>query len=356
MIRTMHFPACYVEIPEDFEKVGLRRAPFYLAAEEWIASHLPADNYLFTWQLGRTVVMGRNQVAHQEVNLDFCRENRIDVIRRKSGGGAIFADQGNIMISLITTQGKVEPIFMEYATTVSRSLNELGAHTEVHGRNDVILMGKGKICGNAFYHLADRNIVHGTMLYDTDPELLQGALHSNPQKLEAKGVRSIRARVGILKGNLQTPQGLTEAEEIAWLRQQLRAKLADRSIALPLSAMTEIEQIEKGYYAEQFLYGSSARDEEVCKGRIEGCGTLEIHFKLKGSLIREVSLTGDFFELADAQHAFSMALQGRTFTPESLIEGIRESHPELSIRNLSEEQLIALLCQLLPETPIQYEQ
>ncbi len=343
MSQILHFPACYVEIPEDFEKGTSRRAAFYLAAEEWIAAHLPADSYLFTWQLARTVVMGRNQVAHQEVNLDFCRENRIDVIRRKSGGGAIFADEGNIMLSLVTTSGKVEPIFMEYATTVSRSLNELGARTEVHGRNDVILMGKGKICGNAFYHLADRNIVHGTMLYDTDPQLMQGALHSNPQKLEAKGVRSIRARVGVLKGQLNVPEGLTEALEVAWLRSQLRSKLCNRSIALPSSALSEIEQIEQGYYAEDFLYGSSARDEVIRRARIEGCGTLEIHFALKGSLVRNVYLTGDYFELSDAQKAFAEAFVDVTFTRESLIEAICRCHPERSIRNLDDAQLTQMI-------------
>ena len=343
----MHFPACYVEIPDSTataepQFVVRRRAPFYLAAEEWIASHLPASSYLFTWQLGRTVVMGRNQVAHQEVNLDFCRENHIDVIRRKSGGGAIFADDGNIMISLVTTQGKVEPIFLEYATTVSRSLNELGAQTEVHGRNDVILMGKGKVCGNAFYHIADRNIVHGTMLYDTDPELMQGALHSNPQKLQSKGVPSIRARVGVLKGNLNAPQGLSEAEEIVWLRSQLRQKLTDRTIELDASAVSEIEQIEQGYYADEFLLGSSAHDEEVLQARIEGCGTIEIRFSLKGSLVRKVRLTGDYFELFDAQKAFAEAFEGVAFTRESLWEAISRHHPERSIRNLSQEQLIGL--------------
>ena len=265
--------------------------------------------------------MGRNQVAHQEVNLDFCRENHIDVIRRKSGGGAIFADDGNIMISLVTTQGKVEPIFLEYA---------------------VILMGKGKVCGNAFYHIADRNIVHGTMLYDTDPELMQGALHSNPQKLQSKGVPSIRARVGVLKGNLNAPQGLSEAEEIAWLRDQLRQKLTDRTIVLDASAVNEIEQIEQGYYADEFLLGSSAHDEEVLQARIEGCGTIEIRFSLKGSLVRKVRLTGDYFELFDAQKAFAEAFEGVAFTRESLWEAISRHHPERSIRNLSQEQLIGL--------------
>ena len=114
-----HFPACFVELPSYTEH---RRAPFYLAAEEYIAQTLPVDNYLFSWQLGPTVVMGRNQVAHQEVDLDFCRREGIDVVRRKSGGGAIFADSRNIMWSLITGEGAVEPLFVEYAEKVLKRI------------------------------------------------------------------------------------------------------------------------------------------------------------------------------------------------------------------------------------------
>ncbi|MGM9696213.1 MAG: biotin/lipoate A/B protein ligase family protein, partial [Alloprevotella sp.] len=98
----------YVEMPSSVEG---KRAPFYLAAEEYIAHNLPADDYLFTWQIGPTVVMGRHQVAHLEVDLDFCRAEGIDVIRRKSGGGCIFADYNNIMVSRVTGSGPIEPIF-----------------------------------------------------------------------------------------------------------------------------------------------------------------------------------------------------------------------------------------------------
>jgi len=347
MQKSTHFPACYVEIPEqtmpDIPQEKRRRAPFYLAAEEWIANNLPEDNYLFTWQLGRTVVMGRNQVAHQEVNLDFCRQHRIDVIRRKSGGGAIYADEGNIMVSHITPSGPVETIFQEYALAEAEGLKNLGAMVEVHGRNDVILMGKGKVCGNAFYHLADRNIVHGTMLYDTNPDLMEGALHSNPQKLDAKGVQSIRARVGVLKDALNIPLGLNDEKAVEWLKCQLREMLTNRSITLDENATKEIWTMEQSYYNEDFLYGSSARDEIVKQGRIEGCGTIGLHFRLKGSLIKEVRLTGDYFELSDAQHAFNDAFTGVTFTPSNLIEAIRKKHPEKSIRQLNEDGLIKLI-------------
>ena len=114
-----HFPACYVAFPEGYE---FRRAAFYLAAEEYVARTLPEGNYLFTWRLRPTVVMGRNQVAHQEIDLDFCRQHGIDIIRRKSGGGAIFADERNIMVSLITGAGPVESLFAEYSRCVSDCL------------------------------------------------------------------------------------------------------------------------------------------------------------------------------------------------------------------------------------------
>ena len=193
-----HFPACFVELPSYTEH---RRAPFYLAAEEYIAQTLPVDNYLFSWQLGPTVVMGRNQVAHQEVDLDFCRREGIDVVRRKSGGGAIFADSRNIMWSLITGEGAVEPLFVEYAEKVARALNKLGADVELSGRNDIVLRDGGKICGNAFYHLPNRNIVHGTMLYDTNP----GCTAS--RRVEAAGQgREERAQ----------PRGLAEGPPDVW--------------------------------------------------------------------------------------------------------------------------------------------
>ena len=327
-----HFPACFVELPSYTEH---RRAPFYLAAEEYIARHLPTDNYLFSWQLGPTVVMGRNQVAHQEVDLDFCAQEGIDVVRRKSGGGAIFADGNNIMWSLITGEGAVEPLFVEYAEKVARALNKLGADVELSGRNDIVLRDGGKICGNAFYHLPNRNIVHGTMLYDTNPRLMQGALHPDVSKLQAKGVKSVRSRVALLKDHLTF--GVDE------LRVRLRHLLCDRSIELDDRAVKEIEQIEQDYYDPTYLYGQSALSDVCREARIEGCGTLALHFALRGTLIERVTLAGDFFELGLAQETFNQTFAGKTFTPECLQQALLEHHPERTIRNLTTESLAKLL-------------
>ena len=239
------------------------------------------------------------------------------------------------MWSLITGEGAVEPLFVEYAEKVARALNKLGADVELSGRNDIVLRDGGKICGNAFYHLPNRNIVHGTMLYDTNPRLMQGALHPDVSKLQAKGVKSVRSRVALLKDHLTF--GVDE------LRVRLRHLLCDRSIELDDRAVKEIEQIEQDYYDPTYLYGQSALSDVCREARIEGCGTLALHFALRGTLIERVTLAGDFFELGLAQETFNQTFAGKTFTPECLQQALLEHHPERTIRNLTTEALAKLL-------------
>lgn len=333
-MSTKHFPACFVELPPSTEG---RRAAFYLAAEEYIADHLPEGRYFFTWQLGPTVVMGRNQVTHQEVDIDFCQREGIDIIRRRSGGGAIFADEGNIMTSLVTEDGPVEPLFQEYAEAVATALRQLGAPAVVAGRNDIVLEGRGgKVCGNAFYHKVGRCIAHGTMLYDTQPRLMEGALHPDISKLQQKGVKSVRSRVGLLKDYLSFG--------VETLRQRLRTLLTDRTIRLTDTDVRQIEALEQRYYEPEYFYGSSARSDVTLGRRIEGCGTVEVCLQLQGSLISGVVLKGDFLDLGHAQKAFTTALVGQSFTPDGLRQAIAAHHPERSIRNLTETALRALLC------------
>ena len=326
------FPACYVVFPPNTE---FRRAAFYLAAEEYLALNFPEDDYVFTWCLHPTVVIGRNQVAHQEINLDFCKENNIDVIRRKSGGGAIYADEGNIMVSLVTRAGKVEPLFLQYATAEVKGLRALGAPVSLSGRNDIILEGKGKICGNAFYHLTNRNIIHGTMLYSTNMNYMVGALNPDIKKLESKGVQSIRSRIGFLEDKINI--GVFE------LRDELRKMLTNRSVELTEEDVAHIEKLEQNYYNPDFLYGSPSKADIERSNHIEVCGKIEIKLHLKGTQIDNIELSGDFFELEQATPAFNNALKGVNFTRESVKEALEKNNPEKSIRNLRMEDILETL-------------
>lgn len=336
-IADSSFPACYVEMPASAES---RRAAFYLAAEEYVAHVLPEDNYLFTWVLSPTVVMGRNQVANQEINLPFCKAEGIDIIRRKSGGGCIYADKGNIMTSLITGAGAVEPLFIEYAHSIAKGLKTLGVEVQVSGRNDITLAEGQKICGNAFYHLPKRNIVHGTMLYDTNERLMAGALTPEQPKLQAAGVKSVRSRIGLLKNKLSI--------DIETLRLEFRHMLCNRTIKLNEKDIREIEIIEDEYYDPEYLFGKVNRNDIICSQRFEGCGRVELHFTLKEGIIEKVMLCGDFFEQGHAENQFLQAFSGKPFTKDGIESIINAFHPEQFIRNLTDDNLWDLIAKNLP--------
>lgn len=333
------FPATFIALPYTCEG---QRAAFYLAAEEYIASTLPEGSYLFTWQLAPTVVIGRNQDAETEIDLGFCKTESIDVIRRKSGGGSVYADEGNIMVSLITKGGPVESLFKEYAHQVSHCLRAIGAEVEVSGRNDITLAGGGKICGNAFYHLANRNIVHGTMLYDTDARLMKGALTPERAKLLSKGVKSVESRISLLKDTLPH---IT----VGLLREEIKKHLTDGTIHLTEEDVTHIRKIEQGYYEPSFLRTSAtdtyatAHTHAGCQRRINGCGSISLAFETEEQKVKSVRVRGDYFELDNAPRIFNDAFSGCPFNAEALCLAAEEKMPNKSIRGLELCELTSML-------------
>lgn len=170
-----------------------RSLAFYLAMEEFVAMKVE-DEAFFVWRVEPTVIYGRNQVIENEVNLEYCREHGVDIVRRKSGGGCVYSDLGNIMVSYVSRRGDVSEVFDRYMTALTEALRALGVPVEKSGRNDILLEGR-KISGNAFHQLPDRSIVHGTLLYSTDLEALTEAIRPPVEKLQRHGVESVRQRV-----------------------------------------------------------------------------------------------------------------------------------------------------------------
>lgn len=327
------FPACRVELPASAKG---KRAAFYLAAEEYIAKHLPEDTYLFTWKVSNTVVMGRHQDANAEIDIDFCRANGIDIIRRKSGGGCIFADDNNIMISLVTGAGAVEPLFKVYANKLAGALQEIGVDAEVSGRNDILLDGK-KISGNAFYHLAQRNIVHGTLLYSTQSDLMSGALCPNPEKMKSHGVKSVKSRVALLKDILTI--------DIDQLEAHLLETMTDRTIRLTEEDIQYIKSIEADYYDPEYLFREKRKKDIVLTQYIKGCGEVTLAFALLDGRVEQVQVEGDYFEECDANFTFNEAFKDVEFTQHELERIVEEMQPYRCIQGLSRENLIQILAQ-----------
>ena len=184
----------YITLP--FAEV--RPLPFYLAMEEYVARHINETECFFMWQVEPTVIYGRNQVVENEVNLAYCQEHGIRVVRRKSGGGCVYADMDNLMLSYITTGENVGFAFNQFVNMILLVLRKAGVQATGTSHND-IMVGDHKVCGTACYHLSGRCIVHSTMLYDTNMTHMLNAITPGPEKLDKKGIQSVRQRITLLK-------------------------------------------------------------------------------------------------------------------------------------------------------------
>lgn len=184
----------YVSLPTP----DVRPLPFYLAMEDYLAQHMNDDDYLFLWQVEPSVIYGRNQMVENEVNLDYCRENGIRVYQRKSGGGCVYADKDNLMLSFVTKEENVGFAFNRFVTMVLLVLRKMGIEATGTSHND-IMIGDKKVCGTACRKTTKGCIVHSTMLYDTNMDHMLNAITPGPEKLEKKGIQSVRQRITLLK-------------------------------------------------------------------------------------------------------------------------------------------------------------
>ena len=233
----------YLALPSD----ETRRLSFYLAMEEFAARQLCLeDDVFFMWQVEPTVIFGRNQVIENEVNIDYCREHGIQFYRRKSGGGCVYADRSNLMLSYITRSDEVVTTFSRYMQMLTEMLTSLGLPATSTQNNDVLIDGR-KVSGNAFYHIPGYSIVHGTLLYDTDMEHMLHAITPPQTKLDAHGIKSVRQRITLLKDYTTRP-----LEEV---KTYIRQRLCDHTYSLSRIDVDAITNIEKEYLNPIFIYG-----------------------------------------------------------------------------------------------------
>ena len=230
----------YIKLPDEKE----HRLTFYLAMEEYVARCLNEPDALFLWQVAPTVIFGRNQVAENEVNLDYCRAHDIQVFRRKSGGGCVYADRDNLMWSFVTAGEQVGFAFNRFVNMVLLVLRQLGIEAVGTSHNDIMIDGR-KVCGTACYHVAGHSIVHSTMLYDTCMEHMLHAITPSREKLQRKGVESVRQRITLLKEYTQL-----SLEDV---KQTIRRTLCEGAYVLSQDEVAAIEQLEETYLDKDFI-------------------------------------------------------------------------------------------------------
>lgn len=322
----------YILLPEP---ETIHQLPFYFAVEEYVARHYTDDEYFVGWRVNPTVMLGRNQLIDNEVNTGYCKLHEIDIFRRKSGGGCIYADEGCIQFSYISRTSNANEAFACYMQRMARMLQGLEIDARLSGRND-ILIDNAKVSGCAFYQLPGRSVLHNSLLFDTRLDHLSNALTPAKEKLQSKGVESVKQRVMNLAA--YTHLGIS-----AFMDYVRREMCGTEVLQLTDEDMQGVSELEKELASDSFVYGKNPKYTVVRKHRFEGVGTLEVHLELKNNIIGNINMVGDYFLLGDIDHDFLALLKGCAFTREAVGETLQDVDLSAIVRGLQLRQFLRLL-------------
>ncbi|MCL6452962.1 MAG: lipoate--protein ligase [Alicyclobacillus sp.] len=277
---------------------GITDPTVNLAMEEYALNHLDVEEtYLLFYINEPSIIIGKNQNTFEEINQTYVREHGIHVVRRLSGGGAVYHDLGNLSFSFITkNDGDSFRNFRRFTEPVTAALHELGVNAELTGRND-IQVGDKKISGNAQFATRGRMFSHGTLMFDVNLDAVANALHVRADKMESKGIKSVRSRVANIKDFLQQEMTILE----------FRAKLLEAIFGggdVPEYRFTDADWqairalSEERYRNWDWNYGKSP-DFNVQRSKRFSIGSIDVRLYVSGGVIESCKIYGDFFGMGD---------------------------------------------------------
>lgn len=297
---------------------------FNLALEEYILTQTQQDMILL-WRNAPAVIIGINQNAWEEINFDFVKEKDITIIRRQSGGGAVFHDLGNINFTVIHPLGEEDfNNYQKFTQPIIDFLASLGVESELRGRNDLLIDGM-KFSGNAQAVRGNRIMHHGTLLFSADFSHLSGALNPSEAKIQSKGIKSVRSRVTNIADHLPTPMRVEEfLTQLYDFYQHAGAEGGLAEYTLTAADLAEVENLVKEKYgtwkwnigkSPSFAYKNSLRF---------SFGTVEVQLNTREGVIQDIKIFGDFFGTKDITEV-EQALVGAPPTKEGIrkaLEGV----------------------------------
>ena len=295
-------------------ETGSTDPAYNLAFEEYVLTHRRDGAYLLLWQNDNTIVVGRNQNTAQEIDRAFVEQHHIRVVRRGTGGGAVYHDLGNLNYSFITDAGDAERMAMErFTRPIVAALQGLGLQAEASGRNDILVEGR-KVSGTAQRLTDGRILHHGTLLFDSRPEMVAGALRADPAKFRSKGAKSVRSRIGNIRDFL--PEDMTLPAFWDYLKRQLAGDglVQDALTAEELAAVRQLKA-EK-YDTWEWTYGRSPSFDMVNRDYFPG-GRLEIGLSVSGGRLTAVQFYGDFLSITDTT-PLAQALVGTDYREDAV--------------------------------------
>ena len=312
-------------------------AAYNLALEEVLTRNYPTG-FLMLWRNANAIIVGRNQNTAAEVDSAYAKANGIQIVRRMTGGGAVYHDFGNINYTICASGRQLEEsAFSRNAACVVEALRRMGVAAEFSGRNDIIVDGK-KISGSAKTVLNSRTLFHGTLLFDTDLSVLTKVLTPDPDKIRAKGIKSVRSRVGNLREYF--PDMHVEEFIAAFTNEVIavnNAVLEDIPEDLKLEA--EMLANEK-YRSWQWNFGTPMSYSFSKKRRFD-FGSVQVNFNVKDNCIADLAVCGDFFGSRDIS-VLCRELEGTSLEPDALVQAIKKIPVENFIHGAESSDIISL--------------
>ncbi|NJP36533.1 lipoate--protein ligase [Alkalicoccus luteus] len=313
-----------------------------LALEEYALQTLPSDEtYLLFYVNEPCIIIGKNQNTHQEINKAFVDENNIKVVRRLSGGGAVYQDLGNLSFSFLTKDdGDSFSNYAKFTEPVIQALKSLGINAELSGRNDIHANGK-KISGNAQYSTKGKMFSHGTLLVDVQMENIVDSLQVSEEKMRSKGIKSVRARVANINE-------LTEQEiDVEKLKQLILNHIFEGE-DIPTHRFSEEDWeaikalADKRYKNWDWNYGTSPKFDLERSRRFEGAGTVDVRLNVSKGTIQDIKIFGDFFGIGEVSD-LEDKLKGVKYEKNAILEAVGDADMSYYFGPVPREGFIELI-------------
>ncbi|MFJ5622476.1 lipoate--protein ligase [Peribacillus loiseleuriae] len=321
---------------------GINDPQINLAIEEYILKNLDInETYLLFYINGPSIIIGKNQNTIEEINTEYVEKNGIKVVRRLSGGGAVYHDLGNLNFSFITKDdGQSFHDFKKFTEPVVKALSKLGIHAEISGRNDILAEGR-KISGIAQFSTRGRMFTHGTLLFNSEMDHIVSSLKVKKDKIESKGIKSVRSRVANIAEFLENPMTIEE------FRSLILKYIYEENEIIPEYVLTEddwtkINELSKERYQNwDWNYGKSPKFNLQHSHRFP-VGSIDIRLEVNKGKIENCKVYGDFFGVGDVSE-IEEKLTGIRYERteiERVLEGVDVKH---YFGNVTKEEVINLI-------------